>query len=293
MRSPVSPYEQQRKHSFASQIPCYPTTPQPEQNQNRGLGLFGCGLQQPQSTVHELPPSPQLSDGWSHPLIMEQEYSSSSQPPNINTHDFNPFSGFSSTPNTGMLPGSSPDAPGLVFCPTPSSTNLPSPHHRSSVSSSGGPSETYSQHGPDFIYTPKVKVEDASEWYHSAGNNQVVRRNTLNTTQCLSPYSAGVSPVSASGEDAYRTHAEWPKHSTLAYPLALQNHSSGHLPPMDDAPSVLPSGGRIKKKRQRTTQEEATHHCGICGKLFKRSYNYKSHLETHNPDRKYPHPCQH
>ena len=64
-------------------------------------------------------------------------------------------------------------------------------------------------------------------------------------------------------------------------------------PKFDQGP-ILPgtsSGDPPKKKRQKTTADEATHECGICSKLFKRSYNYKSHMETHNPDRKYHHPC--
>ncbi|KAL8636424.1 MAG: hypothetical protein Q9226_009257 [Calogaya cf. arnoldii] len=56
-------------------------------------------------------------------------------------------------------------------------------------------------------------------------------------------------------------------------------------------PSVSQTVSQIKTKRQRTTPEEATHECRICGKSFKRSYNWKAHMETHNPDRKYPHPC--
>lgn len=60
------------------------------------------------------------------------------------------------------------------------------------------------------------------------------------------------------------------------------------LPTIYPAP-VWPSGNRTK--RQRTTPGEATHECKICGKLFKRAYNYKSHMETHNPDRKFPHYC--
>ena len=47
----------------------------------------------------------------------------------------------------------------------------------------------------------------------------------------------------------------------------------------------------VKKGRQRTTPEEATHACHICGKLFKRAYNWKSHMETHDAERRYPHPC--
>ena len=283
LRSPVSPYEQQSKHSFSSQRPCYPMTPQPEQSHSRGLGIFGCGLQQPQSNVQQLPPSPQASDSWSHSGMMEQDYPQSSQPPDILSAAYDPYYEFPPSPNTGMMSGPSSETPGLVFCQTPPSTNLPS--HRSSVSSSYTPSEAYSQ-GSEFKYTPRVKVED-TEWYPSAGNEHTLQRNM--NTQCLSPYSSGISPGSAAGEDVYR-HADWPKPNQPAYPTALHNHEDNRLPQLDSAP-VLPSVSRIKKKRQRTTPEEATHECRVCGKLFKRSYNWKSHMETHNPERKYPHPC--
>lgn len=288
MRSPVSPYQRHSKQSFSSQRPAYyPMTPQPEPNRNRGLGIFACGLQQqqqqPQSSVQQLPPSPQPSDGWSHPSMMEQDFPQSTQPPDIFSAAYDPFSGFSTAPNTGMMSGSSPEAPGLVYCHTPPSTNLPS--HRSSVSSSYAPSEAFSQHGADFTYTPRVKVEDASEWYPTAGNEHALQRNL--TTQCLSPYSAGVSP--ATGDDVYR-NAEWPKSGGPAYPIDLHHSEDHRLPQVGSAP-ILSSVNRIKKKRQRTTPEEATHECHVCGKLFKRSYNWKSHMETHNPDRKYPHPC--
>ncbi|KAL8705041.1 MAG: hypothetical protein Q9201_001811 [Fulgogasparrea decipioides] len=285
VRSPVSPYEHQPKQSFSSQRPLYPMTPQPENNQNRGLGIVGCGFPQTQSSVQQLPPSPQPSDGWSHSSMMEQDFSQSFQPPDISSAAYDPFSGFSASPNTGMMTSSSPEAPGLVYCQTPPSSNLPS--HRSSVSSSYAPSEAYSQHSSDFTCNPRVKVEDASEWYPTAGNDHSLHRN-LNT-QCLSPYSAGVSPATVAGEDVYG-NTEWSKPSATAYPIGLQRSDDQRLLQMEAAP-VLPSVNRIKKKRQRTTLEDATHECRVCGKLFKRSYNWKSHMETHNPDRKYPHPC--
>lgn len=53
----------------------------------------------------------------------------------------------------------------------------------------------------------------------------------------------------------------------------------------------LQSVNQTRKKRQRTTFEDTTHECRVCGKLFKRIYNWKAHMETHNPDRKYPLPC--
>ena len=288
VRSPILPYDQQQsKQPFPSQ---YPSTPQPEQAHlgsapPHGLGLFSCSLPHSQSTVQNLPPSPQPSESWQHPPMMEQDFPHSSQPPDIFSAAFDPFSGYSANNNTGMISQSSPEAPGLVFCQTPpSASHLAS--HRSSISSSYSPSEASFQGNQDVMYTPKVKVEEASEWYQSPGNEQVLHRSL--TTQSLTSYSTGVSPVSTAAEDMYRPAAsEWPRSDATGYPIELHNTDRATF---DNAP-VLPSVARIKKKRQRTTPEEATHECRVCGKLFKRSYNWKSHMETHNPERKYPHPC--
>lgn len=291
MRSPISPYEQQSKHPFLSQ---YPSTPQAEQGvQNHGLGLFSCSVPQSQSTAHHLPPSPQPSESWQQqqqqqqPSMMEQDFPPSSQPPDIFTAAYDPFSGFSAQSNTGMMSAQSPEAPGLVYCQTPPSTNFPS--HRSSISSSYSSSEASYHSSSEVMFTPKVKVEEASEWYPSPANEQVLQRSL--TTQGMSPYPTGVSPVSAPAEDLYRTQtADWPRPQTSSYPIELHSTEGARRATYENAP-VLPSVGRVKKKRQRTTPAEATHECQVCGKLFKRSYNWKSHMETHNPERKYPHPC--
>jgi hypothetical protein len=292
MRSPISLYDQQSKQSFSSQRPCYPATPQPEpqsmEEPNRGLGIdFECPIPT-QSTVQELPPSPQPSDSWSHSSMMDQDYSQTFQPPDISSAAFDPFSGYSNGANNTMMTTQSPEAPGLVFCHTPPSTNMPS--HRSSISSSYSPSETYSEHGTQY-YTPRVKQEDSHEWYPAPGNEQVLHRSL--TTQGLTPYSNGVSPINGPSEDFYiKQPGDWSKQSS-GYPTEFHNPLSEEARSKFDAAPVLLSVNRIKKKRQRTTPEEATHECRVCGKLFKRSYNWKSHMETHNPERKYPHPCTH
>lgn len=45
--------------------------------------------------------------------------------------------------------------------------------------------------------------------------------------------------------------------------------------------------------RKHTTKDEANFQCQVngCGKFFGRSYNYKSHMETHDEEREYPFPC--
>ena len=290
MRSPVSPYHQQSKQSFSTQRPWYPSTPQPESttagpNHNRGLGLSGCSLSQSQSNVHAMPPSPQPSGSWSQSPMMDQDFSQSNQPPDIFTAAYDPFANFHAASNTAMMSEHTPEAPGLVFSQSPPSSNLPS--HRSSVSSSYSPSEAFSQHESDCMFTPKVKVEDPSEWYPSPGNEPVLQRSVAN--QGLSPYPHGVSPVNPPQDYIYRQNDNW-KPSASAYPIEL--HNADDLRSKYEAAPIIPSAiTRIKKKRQRTTPEEATHECRVCGKLFKRSYNWKSHMETHNPERKYPHPC--
>ena len=294
MRSPVSsPYNQHVKQPFPQQRPFYPTTPQPESSglesgQNRGLGLFGCSLAPSPNTINALPPSPQPSDSWSHSPMMEQDFPQSSQPPDIFSAAYDPFSGFSAASNTGMVSGPSPEAPGLVYCHTPSSTP-----HRSSVSSAYDPTEAYAHNGSDFMHTPTVKVEDANEWYPSVGNGSVLQRPL--GTHGLPSYSHDISPAStAPAEDLYQPRTDgWSKPAISAYPLGLHDNTVDSQGPRITTPVVPTNIARFKKKRQRTTPEEATHECRVCGKLFKRSYNWKSHLETHNPERKYPHPCTH
>lgn len=45
--------------------------------------------------------------------------------------------------------------------------------------------------------------------------------------------------------------------------------------------------------RKHTTREEANFQCMVkgCGKFFSRSYNFKSHMDTHDDKREYPFPC--
>ena len=244
----------------------------------QGLGIYECPMPQAQSTVQDLPPSP--SDSWSHSSAMEsQEFpATSQQPPDISSAAFDPFSSYHHMSST-MMTSSSPEAPALVFCQSPPSSTMPS--HRNSVSSECSPSDSYSQQGSGF-YTPRqVKMEDNHEWYPTPGNDAVLQRRL--TTQNLTPYSNGVSPIQVSAEDPYKSG---PVYSSEFPSFADEPRASY------DPSHVIPSVSRVtKRKRQRTTAEEATHECRVCGKLFKRSYNWKSHMETHNPERKYPHPC--
>ena len=81
--------------------------------------------------------------------------------------------------------------------------------------------------------------------------------------------------------ESFRSLEDWKAH--------MEVHKSESL--KDYGEPAVSSTKHVKKRRQRTTPEEATHDCRVCGKLFKRAYNWKSHMETHNPERKHPHPC--
>ena len=289
MPSPVSPYQRQDKQSFSAQRSAYPASSNPDSVSSQhashhGLGLFPCSMPPTAQTMQEISPS---SEHWSHSPVIAQGYSQPSQPPDIFSAAFDPFSGYSSSPTTAMVGAHSPEAPGLEFCQTPPPSNIQS--HRGSISSSCAASDSYSQSGSDCAYTPRVKVEEAGEWYPSANNEHVLQRNL--SSHGPASYATGVSTLTPQTEDLYRTQpSDWSKTDTTGYITELAAGSDGRLPRFDVQP-ILPSGTRIKKKRQRTTPEEATHECRVCGKLFKRSYNWKSHMETHNPERKYPHPC--
>ena len=266
MRSPVSPYSQSPKHrEHSSPRTYYSTTSQPESTMVRTPQACGLGLICPvpintQSSVHDLPPSPQPSGSWSHNA---HHFTQCSQPPNINTEDFDVFAGFSPSSNPAMICAQTPEAPELVYSLSTPCSTLGS--HRGSVSSSYSPSESIPETEPAFLFTtPRVKTEEPrGEWYPHSGNEH-------------SSYLLMASSLSAPAEDIRHIPNDWHKPHVADYPIPRM-HSYMR--------------GKPRERRKRTTAEEATHECGICGKLFKRSYNWKSHMETHNPDRKYPHPC--
>ncbi|KAL6866302.1 hypothetical protein ACO1O0_002409 [Amphichorda felina] len=98
-----------------------------------------------------------------------------------------------------------------------------------------------------------------------------------------------------------------PSQSQSPMPPSIQPRTPEHLQllPSQLGPSPsLPEASthnwtsikRAKRRptRRHTTKEEANFQCMIkgCGKFFSRSYNFKSHMETHDEKREYPFPCQ-
>lgn len=288
LSSPIMSYAQQRRSMSASRSnSCYPGSPSLDAHhiQHHGLGLYQTSMAPPSSTV-----SPALTTSptdWPHSHAQTTPVYASSQPPDIFSAAFDPFSGFSTASAAGMVGTHSPEAPGLEFCQSPPSSNLAS--HRGSVSSYA-PSDAGSTGG---AYTPHGKPEDAAgDWYSSQAPD--IHRGLPSAALSFShgPIMASQTEQlyrESSSDALYRPQPEFGSelaHDKLAArfePMPSSMHSV-----------VVPSAaGRVRKRRQRTTPEDATHECRVCGKLFKRSYNWKSHMETHNPERKYPHPCPH
>lgn len=76
---------------------------------------------------------------------------------------------------------------------------------------------------------------------------------------------------------------------------ATQVYTNAQPPATDPSQErrLLKGGKTRRPQRRHTTKEEANFQCEVkgCGKFFSRSYNYKSHLETHDEKREYPFPC--
>lgn len=310
LRSSLSPYQHQGRRLTYTYSPSYPTPPQTgsaslHATPNPGLGIYACSMasSSAHSGARALPPSPQPSELWTRSSMAEQDLPSTTQPTDIFSEAYDPFSTLHSTTTSTCIPTTFTSAP----CDAPSLTQSPglSSHtrqsHRSSISSSCAPSDLYSHPATDVAFTPKVKVEDSGDWFAHSAHAESLLHKTL-SPQVLSTIPQ--EPVNPFSRPYYlfETHdGPWERsarHSDSTRHLSEHDHDELLSSPDDRRPKSdqdqrqVMTVSRMKKKRQRTTPEDATHECRVCGQLFRRSYNWKSHMDIHNPVRKYPHPCQ-
>ncbi|KAI9891074.1 MAG: hypothetical protein M1814_003273 [Vezdaea aestivalis] len=190
--------------------------------------------------------------------------------PNIYSADFSPFAQISPDhpsfyPITSG-PACESSVPELTSSPSPSRTLST----RSSVSSVGPP-ESYLYSGPE-CYSSSVKMEESGEW--------------------MNPMAGGQMPTHMSiYNPMYSSEPSW---STPYGPPSSMPYTHQHTRPDVSSyaePKPISNTERTRKRRRLTTAAEANHTCDICGKLFSRSYNYKAHMDTHNPAREHPHVC--
>ncbi|KAI9774300.1 MAG: hypothetical protein M1840_004194 [Geoglossum simile] len=253
---------------------------------DHGLGLSDCSWPSPapHPITHIQPRSHHPSQIWpgdfeSSTLSVPGD-SHSSQPPDIFSTAYDPFASMHSSGHNGPSYSDSPYPSSVGALPDVRVSPVPSCcySHRSSYSSPCPPSEAYSRDGSEHGFNPEVKREDSNEWASSPDNSSQVRTTFTRQELLLvsqgssrSSLAAGAYPRENSPEDAY------------------QNYDGEYK--LEPSGSLITNAARIRKRRQLTSPNEANHECPVCGKLFGRSYNFKAHMETHDPSRAYPHVC--
>ena len=287
--------------------PSYPTPPQTgsaslQATPNPGLGLYACSIASTHSGARGLPPSPQPSELWTQSSIAEQTLPTTSQPTNIFSEAYDPFSTLHSTTTSACMSTTFTSAP----CDAPSLTQSPglSGHTRqslrSSISSSCAPSDVYLQPSSGITFTPKVKMEDSDDWYSNSSHAGSLLQKTLSpqvlstiAQEHVSPFSRPFYLLESNDGPSERSarHSDSTRHLTERDHNELYSSPDERRPKSGQDQCSVTTALRMKK-RQRTTPEDATHECRVCGQLFRRSYNWKSHMDIHNPVRNYPHPCQ-
>ncbi|KAF2020058.1 hypothetical protein BU24DRAFT_132841 [Aaosphaeria arxii CBS 175.79] len=266
-----SPYQHAMKPTSLLQSPAYPSPArsecEPSHYPAEGLGLHGYQYYPasgaPSSAVL-YPPSPQPTEAWSHlstgasPLISEPHAES-----------------WNSTYDTRAERSPLPWGP-------------QHPSHRSSLSSARDVS-IYSREDSEHGF-PHIKLEHGNDWAEEERSTPALR----NAAMTVSPehLTTGMFPH----EHVYRSPSLTSYEASAIDGYESREYDSVHLDGRTRSPdsngNSNTSTARTRVRRNPTTRDNANHSCHVCGKLFQRSYNHKSHLETHNPDRKKEHICQ-
>ena len=132
---------------------------------------------------------------------------------------------------------------------------------------------------------PPIKMEAGSEWADEEAPHPDYRHGPITVsperlTTSIFPY------------DSSYTSPAMPRYDLPP----VEGYDQMPWEPRSDSPEQregsVGSTARTRLRRNPTTADNANYQCAICGKLFQRSYNHKTHLETHNPSRKKEHICQ-
>lgn len=270
-----SPYQQAMKPASLLQTPAYPSPArsdsEPLKYPAEGLGLYAYSQSFPASgppTSSGLyPPSPQPTEGWTH--------LSAGTSPLMTDASTDPWApSYDHPASRSPLPWASHHA-----------------SHRSSLSSTRDMS-IFSREGSEHPF-PHVKLESGPEWVANDETSPPSLRHPAPLTVEPERLTTGIFPY----EHAYSSSPMPRFDATVG-----ESYESGDFESMSyEGRSRSPFSrdnsigvtARTRHRRNPTTAENANYECHKCGKLFQRSYNHKTHLETHNPSRKKEYVCPH
>jgi hypothetical protein len=308
-RSPTSPF----RYTSSNPQPLY-DYPSPAQSDSRfdsryrstdtlpGLGLY-CPMSgsQGEDSGSQVQASA-ATNSWPTTALHHHSNPRSSQPtPNVLSAEYDPFAPFhpavsachdiygTQTAEVTILPAS----------PVPSGNAS----QRSSFSSAPA-SEIFTQAGSIHSYTPRIKMEDHSD-YVTGSESMMLSSPQLShglLVTAASSYPGSLESTFYHDQAAlgwskveYTTSQDLPSISTLPIPpYDRRSESQDRSPAGSHDPRRVPSTiARTRQPRKLTTKEDANFQCHVkgCGKLFGRSYNFKAHMETHDASREYPFPC--
>ncbi|KAI9794355.1 MAG: hypothetical protein M1816_005424 [Peltula sp. TS41687] len=302
----MSPFEYQSNPLLYPTSSLYPTEESHEayvlqQSSPHGLGIMDYSVPYGPNTVTTAPPTPPNSAMiWSDPPS-----SGRLQPPTsrgyqtVSSAAYEPFPAFQ-TPSPSV-----PMEHTFSLTPSCGPELSPSPEASCNIStrssfSSCAPSEGFLQINEEQNVPSSVKPERSPDWFvRQVGSMDVPGRSVQEPTTSrlggisltnpfggVGPYSEVMRSVDSHSGSGYDEKPDQRKFSEVSSIYEPQHETRSRVSSVSSR-----SQRTTRKRRQLTTAAEASHTCEICGKLFGRSYNYKAHLETHDPGRVYAHPC--
>ncbi|KAF2645388.1 hypothetical protein P280DRAFT_465233 [Massarina eburnea CBS 473.64] len=260
-----SPYQQAMRPTSLLHSPAYPSPARSDSEPSRfapeGLGLYNfspgfssSSMQQPTSNL--FPPSPHPSEAWSaSPLPSE---------PIVDPW----LSGAYDHP----VSRSSPWSPQY----DESHRSSLSSHREMSVFSGDGSENSFAQ----------VKLETGAAWTtenNTSPPGTVAPERLLNASlfspHDQQPYGSQMLPkYENTPGPSHDGHVHMSSHGRLG--SSHSNTQNGATP-------------RVRRRRTKTAPENAKYSCELCGRGFVRSYNKKSHMDRHKPNREKLYRCDH
>lgn len=134
---------------------------------------------------------------------------------------------------------------------------------------------------------PDVKLEDPLDWTNSSQPDFSAPRPSMEPEYFVLPGSV-YDPQRIVHSPA-PVESQYPPH---AAPTLGKHRREGSVTSRHPSHITSDEKKRLGYKRKRTPRENANWICEICDMPFERSYNLKSHLETHDPDRQKPFKCE-